>query len=351
MKKVAEKVATMLEKWRESKMFDGHGRQIHYLRISVTDRCNLRCRYCMPEEGIEALQHEDMLTYDEIQRVVKIMAKLGVNRIRLTGGEPLVRKDMDVLVRGLKAIEGIDSLFMTTNGILLEEMGLKLVEAGVDGLNISLDTLDPERFYQLTRRNQFQAVWQGLQKVCTLPYQSIKINCVLSPEGHLEDWLEVAQLAQDYPIDVRFIEWMPIAGEAHREAISSHKMLEALSHRFGRMLCEGTRKNNGPAEYWQIEGFQGKIGFIHAMSHQFCESCNRIRLTATGDLKLCLFYDVGIALRPMLRDGSTDEKIEKAILAAIQHKPQKHMGKIENIESQTFKKCISHSNGMYAIGG
>lgn len=332
-------------------MIDGHGRRIHYLRISVTDRCNLRCRYCMPEEGINLIQHNEMLTYDEIERVVKIMARLGINRVRLTGGEPTVRKDIDVLARKLKNIEGIDSLLMTTNGILLEELGLKLVESGVDGLNISLDTLDAKRFFELTRRDKFEEVWKGLQKSLTLPYQSIKINCVLSPEGKLQDWLDVAQLAQRYPIDVRFIEWMPIDGRSYREAITSDKMIEALTERFGIMVNKGFKKTSGPAEYWQIEGFKGKIGFIHAMSHQFCEYCNRIRLTATGELKLCLFYDAGIELRPMLRDGSSDEKIERAILTAIEHKPKKHISKVANIESQMFKNCISHSNGMYAIGG
>ncbi|MDL2253490.1 GTP 3',8-cyclase MoaA [Ruminococcaceae bacterium OttesenSCG-928-I18] len=332
-------------------MVDGFDRAIHYLRISVTDRCNLRCRYCMPEEGLPSLDHDEILHFDEIKRLVHIMAGLGVDRVRLTGGEPLVRKDIEHLAKAIKREKAIRFLGMTTNGILLEEKAQALLDAGVDGLNISLDTLDPERYRRLTRRDQFGEAWKGVQKALSLPFKSVKINSVLSPDSTPCDWLAVVALAKEYPMDVRLIEWMPMAGEEQGGVVRAEEALALIAERFGPLTELPKTAAAGPAQYYEIAGFKGKVGMIPAISSAFCSSCNRVRLTATGDLKLCLFYDSGISLKPMLRQGAGDEEIKEAILDAIAQKPQQHHGKKEAAAAGMSCGNIARSHGMYEIGG
>jgi len=325
-------------------MKDSFGRRINYLRISVTDRCNLRCRYCMPEEGVAAVSHEDILRFDEIERLACIFAGLGVNRIRLTGGEPLVRRDLPQLAARIKAIPGINFLGLTTNGILLPQHARQLWEAGVDGLNISLDTADPKRYAHLTRRDEWVQAWAGLQSALALPFPSIKLNCVLSTDSLSADWLGVIELARKLPVEVRLIEWMPMSGENGQTALRGDEALVMIEQRYGALTPLGQRMEGGPAHQYKIEGFVGAIGIIPAMSQHFCASCNRIRLTAVGALKLCLFYDAGISLRSLLRSGADDRAIAGAIQTALAEKPEGHQGTV--VRSGDCAAC-----GMYQIGG
>lgn len=332
-------------------MKDKYNRVLHYLRISITDRCNLRCQYCMPETGIPSIPHQEILTYDEIERLVSILSSLGVDRVRLTGGEPLVRKGVESLARAISRTEGIHYLALTTNGILLEEMAQPLLSAGVKGLNISLDTTNPRRYKALTGRDHFEQVANGIRKALSLPFASVKINCVLSPFSLNDDWLGVIALARILPVDVRLIEWMPMAGESGPPALSAEKALEIIRGEWGPLQPLGRSEKAGPAQYYKLDGFAGRVGIIPAISHCFCEDCNRLRLTATGDLKLCLFYDTGISLKPLLRGGATDGEISDAVLKAVQNKPQRHQGQKLRAEDKNEINLIDRPGGMSGIGG
>lgn len=304
-------------------MIDGIGRNIDYLRISIIDRCNLRCVYCMPEEGVDAVSHEEILSYEEILRLVRAFAKLGIHKIKLTGGEPLVRKNVAYLVNELKKIEGITQVTLTTNGILLAETIDSLAEAGLDGINLSLDTLNPEVFQKITRRNSFDRVMEGLRAAFKYPQIPLKVNCVpMGIEG--QDVLEMAELARKYPVHVRFIEMMPIGLGKQFEFCSEEYILQGLKERYGDYVPYEKCLGNGPGHYYTFEGFQGKIGFVSAISHKFCESCNRVRLTSQGYLKTCLQYDVGVDLKQLLREGAAEEELCCAIEAAILRKPLGH---------------------------
>ena len=333
------------------KLNDTLGRNLHYLRISVTDRCNLRCRYCMPAEGVPWLPHENILTYEEILRLARLMAGLGVDRLRLTGGEPLVRKDVVALAAELRAIPGIKFLGITTNGVLLEEMAKPLCDAGVDGLNISLDTTSPARYAAITGFDRYADVMRGLNAALALPFLSVRLNSVLSPQSTPEDWLGVIALAKDLPIDVRLIEWMPMAGDTEATLVRADEALAQVEQAYGKPVLAQSPSGQGPATYYQLPGFAGRLGVIPAMSHSFCSACNRIRLTATGDLKLCLFYDTGIALRPLLRGGASDEEIKAAVLEAVTHKPQQHQGQKLSAEDGCDANLIDQPCAMYKIGG
>ncbi|MDL2327308.1 GTP 3',8-cyclase MoaA [Ruminococcaceae bacterium OttesenSCG-928-A11] len=332
-------------------MKDSYGRNIHYLRVSVTDRCNLRCRYCMPEVGVEPIPHEEILTYDEILRLVRVAAGLGIDRIRLTGGEPLVRKGLVGLAADIKRIPGIRYLGLTTNGVLLSEMAPELLEAGVDGVNVSIDTLDEARYAHLTRRDALPLAIKGMHAALALPFRSVKVNSVLAPDSKSEDWLGVLGLAKTHPVDVRLIEWMPMAGETENGGIRANDALALIEATYGELTPAPRDTEAGPAQYWRAPGFAGRIGIIHAMSHNFCDSCNRLRLTATGNLKLCLFYDVGVALKPMLRSGASDGELAGAILSALENKPKQHGGQVKTREDGVQYSTIAHAAGMYQTGG
>ncbi len=304
-------------------MFDGYGRQIDYIRISITDRCNLRCVYCMPEDGVDFVAHEDILSYEEIVRLVKIFASLGVRKIKLTGGEPLVRKGVASLTRELKQISGIEQVTLTTNGILLADAMDDLAKAGIDGINLSLDTLNPQIFEKITRRNSFDKVMEGFQKALAYPEIPLKINCVpMGIEG--QNILELAELARKYPVHVRYIEMMPIGLGKQFEFCSEDKILDGLTEKYGGFLPYNKCMGNGPGHYYSFENFRGKIGFISAISHKFCESCNRVRLTSQGYLKTCLQYDIGTDLRKLLRENVSDEVLRSAVVVAIRRKPMAH---------------------------
>lgn len=304
-------------------MKDRTGRVIDYLRIAVTDKCNLRCRYCMPEEGVEYIPHEKIMTLEETGRLVSIMTSLGIQKVRITGGEPLVRKNVIKLVRDLGNMEEIHEIAMTTNGVLFAESAEELYRAGLRSVNISLDTMNPELFRGITGFGEYDQVWASIEKALELGMK-VKINCVPLRELNEKELLPLAMLARDRKIDVRYIELMPMGCGRNFHGIPSDEILSDLERKFGPGHPSGEKRGNGPARYYDFEGFQGKIGFISPMSHKFCSECNRIRLTADGRLKLCLNYDAGIDLLPLLRGGESDETIREAIREAIWQKPLAH---------------------------
>ena len=304
-------------------MLDKLNRKIDYLRISVIDRCNLRCVYCMPEEGIESIPHDEILTYDEILRICEIVSELGIRKIKITGGEPLVRKDIVNLIRDIKNIDKIEQVTLTTNGILLHEMLDDLYDAGIDAINISLDTLNKDNFKKITRRDGLEKVLMSIDKAYDLGIR-VKINCLAIRDFNLRELVEIASFAKDREIDVRFIELMPIGFGKKYTQIDNDEILSILESRFGTFEIVTEKRGNGPAVYYANENFKGCIGFISAISHEFCESCNRIRLTSSGFLKLCLHYNKGIDLKEPIRNGISDEDLKKLIHDTIWNKPISH---------------------------
>ena len=266
-------------------MKDQYGRQINYMRVSVTDRCNLRCIYCMPEEGIKQVSHQDILTYDEIVQIVNAAAAVGITRIKLTGGEPLVRKNLAGLVEALRAVPGIEEVTVTTNGILLKEQIGKLAKAGISAVNISVDSLDPDMYASIARKDALAAVLEGMEAAVSCPGLKVKINCVPLKGLNEEEWVRLAQIARERPIDVRFIEMMPMGLGRDFQGSSQKEVLERLRETFGPEQYLDGNFGNGPATYVHFNGFAGKIGFISALSHKFCSECNRIRMTAEGFFK------------------------------------------------------------------
>ncbi len=330
-------------------MRDGYERVIDYVRISITDRCNLRCVYCMPEEGVELVSHNRILRYDEIIHLCRVFASLGVTKIKLTGGEPLVRKNIGSLISGIKDIEGIQEVTLTTNGILLEQLADGLVAAGIDAINISLDTLDADHFSAITRGGEVEKVQRGIRKMLEYPHVPVKINCVPNDISD-EEIIEIAALAKHDKIHVRFIELMPIGTgkllvqEQMEEYDQEARIKKLLENEFGLIAAYNSKLGNGPSQYYQLEGFRGKIGFISAMSHKFCNQCNRVRVTSEGYLKTCLQYDVGEDLFGLLREGGSDGEIVEKIQKAISKKPQAHEFLEQGVESSEHKS-------MSQIGG
>lgn len=305
-------------------MKDRQGREIDYIRISVTDRCNLRCRYCMPEDGIEQLSHGEILNFDEIIRLVKIFAGLGITKVKLTGGEPLVRKGFCRLVSDIKKVRGIQQVTMTTNGILLEENLPELIEAGIDGINISLDTLNADKYREITRHEGLEKVFSAIKACEMCEKLHVKINAVTLADYNIDEIEQLAAMAKDNCVDVRFIEIMPMGLGKNFEGYSREVILDRLERAYGKAEYSHENNGNGPAVYFRFEGFKGSVGFISAISHNFCGSCNRIRLTSEGFLKPCLNYSEGEDLREMMRTGMADTKLAAIIEKAIFNKPECH---------------------------
>ena len=322
-------------------MFDSCSRNIRYLRLSVTDLCNLRCRYCMPD-GVEKLEREAVLTYEEFLRLAALFTQCGIDTVRVTGGEPLVRKGVEQLVAGLKATPGIRKVTMTTNGVLLAQQLPALLNAGLDSVNISLDTLRPEVFRRITARDEFAAVQAGLRAALESPLP-VKLNCVPQAginEGELET---IAALAQDNDLQVRFIEMMPIGYGAAMPCISGPELQARFARRWpGLHPVEGIAFGDGPAVYYTAPGWKGSIGFITAVHGKFCVSCNRVRLTSLGFLRPCLASEAGCDLRALLRGGADDAQLLAAIRETIWAKPREH-----HFESRS----VPATCGMYRIGG
>ena len=304
-------------------MLDRYGRVINYLRISVTDRCNLRCCYCMPE-GVQDVGMKNILTFEEIWEIVRTGVSLGITHIRITGGEPLMRKGCVDLIRGIREIPGVETITMTTNGVLLENYGKQLKEAGVDGVNISLDTLDPEEFYKITGKRELQEVLAGIRaaKTAGLP---VKLNAVNRKEL---DPIPLVRYAQEENLPIRFIEMMPVGYGKKYVGRSNEELRETLEAVCGNAECmtnreELSRMGSGPAVYYQFSDLKVLVGFISAIHGKFCDTCNRVRLTAEGYLKLCLCYDEGEDLRRVLREGEK-ENLRTIMEQTIFRKPAAH---------------------------
>ena len=307
-------------------MTDQFGREINYARISVTDRCNLRCRYCMTECGVKKIPHAEILSLEEVLRVAKIFSRLGIKKIRLTGGEPLLRKNLPSLVRELKNIPAIEQVTLTTNGVLLKNFAQELIAAGLDSVNLSLDTLNEKIFADLTRRKLFNNVLESFQTVFDKNLR-LKINCVPLRGVNDGEILKLATLAKNNPIKIRFIELMPIgcAWESGLRGIPTAEIFSTLENNFGKLIPIDKKNSlQGPAKYFKPKNFIGEIGFIDALEHKFCANCNRIRLTAEGFLKTCLSFDTGLDVKNLLRSGENDDKILEKIREAIYRKPKEH---------------------------
>ncbi|BDE95744.1 GTP 3',8-cyclase MoaA [Raoultibacter timonensis] len=333
-------------------MKDSHGRTIDYLRISLTDRCNLRCIYCMPDEGVEQMSHEDILRIEEIEEAVRVAATMGITRVRLTGGEPLVRKGVVDLIRSIKNTPGIEHIAMTTNGVLLPRMADELKEAGLSRVNISLDTLDPAQFSMITRRGKLEDALAGIRAALDVGFDPVKINAV-TVRSLNQDYLAFAKLSIENPLHVRFIEYMPVGessgssgcGWGKEDVVPSEELIEIIDERaqaegLGALIPAGGARPEGwgPARYYTFEGALGTVGFISPLSRHFCSECNRLRLTADGKLRPCLFSDVEFDLRDALR--ANDTEAAKAVFAeALGAKPDDHHDK------------VGTERGMSQIGG
>jgi cyclic pyranopterin phosphate synthase len=277
----------------------------------------------MPPEGVESLPHKEILRYEEILRVVRAGVSLDIDQYRITGGEPLVRKDVADFVRMVKRTPGVKYLALTTNGVLFSGMGEALKEAGLDAVNFSLDCMDAESFHQLTRVDAWDDVMKGIRTALRLGLKT-KINCVPMEGYNAGDWVSLAALAKDNALDVRFIEMMPIGLGKGFKPVKNADVLAHLTVEFGEPVKSVKRHGSGPAEYWNFPGFRGSVGFISAISDAFCDRCNRVRLTADGMLKPCLCYGGGLNLKPLLRGGASDEELGKAMKEAILGKPLRH---------------------------
>lgn len=309
---------------------DAYNRPISYLRISVTDRCNLRCIYCMPPQGVPWRPHEEILRYEEIETIVRVAARLGISKVRLTGGEPLVRLGVVELVRMIAQIPGIDDLAMTTNGTLLARYAAELAAAGLRRVNISLDTLRPERFRHITRLGRLEDVLEGMEAAHRAGLHPIKINTVVMRGLNDDEVVDLARKTVEAGWNVRFIELMPLVnGDAmyaqwQERVVTVQEVRQRIETELGMLEPAALGAGNGPARYYRLPGARGTVGFITPLSEHFCYGCNRLRLTADGHLRPCLLSDYEIDLRTPLRSGADAATIEALLLQAIDSKPQGH---------------------------
>lgn len=303
-------------------MKDKWNRTINYMRISVTDQCNLRCCYCMPEDGIKYFDQNEILTFEEMETIVRAGASIGISRIKITGGEPLVRKNITQFIKKIKSMNGIEQVTLTTNGVLLKKYAHELKEAAIDSININFPAVTREKYQSITRRDEFDLVMEGIQVASDLGIH-LKLNCVSRKTITDEELLEYVRIAKETNVDVRFIEMMPLGYGKMYETYSNEKIMERLNRLLENQLKASDFRGNGPAVYYEVEEFKGKIGFVSAVSHKFCNECNRIRLSADGDLKLCLNYNRGVSLKNVLRYGEP-ESLLKVMEQAIYEKPQEH---------------------------
>ena len=323
-------------------MQDRFQRQINYLRISLTDRCNLRCVYCMPEDGVQWIPHDEVLTIEEIVSVVQAGVAVGIRKVRLTGGEPLVRKGLLDLIQRLNAIPEIDDIAITTNGILLGDMAQDLKSAGLKRVNISLDTLKPDRFKQVTRGGNLDEVKRGIETALACGLEPVKLNTVAIRGFNDDELVDLAKLTLDKPLNVRFIELMPIGTSdswSQANFVHAEEIKKLIASQLGKLENEEIIPGNGPASYSRLAGAQGTIGFISAVSNHFCATCNRLRLTASGQLRPCLFNGREADLKQSLRRGAGKEELVRVFQEAIWSKPDGHdlnvgWGKEDRIMSQ-----------------
>jgi len=330
-------------------MLDPYNRDINYLRISVTDRCNLRCTYCRPKEGISLKGHEDILRYEEILRVVSRATALGFVKVRLTGGEPLVRRGFVEFAAALKKIKGLEDISLTTNGILLEKYADAIFNAGITRINISLDSLDGEKYAEITRGGNLDDVFRGIAEAEKAGFSPIKINTVIVRGFNDNEVLDFARLALTKPFQIRFIEIMPVSpvNTGHAEDfLPNRQLLETIGRHFRLLPLQGKKhKTDGPARLYKLEEGRGEIGFINPVSDHFCATCNRLRLMADGKLRACLLKEEEVDLKAALERRCSDEELDELIRKAVRFKPEKHD---LDCTDRHLKKC---HRDMSDIGG
>lgn len=322
-------------------MIDKFGRKVDYLRISVTENCNLKCIYCIDENILNTYKN-DILSDDEIVKIATECASLGIKKIRITGGEPLVRKNIENLIYRLNNIKEIEEIYITTNGVLLNDKIEILKENGLTGVNISLDSLNKDRFKKLTKFDKLKEVLLSIDKALELGLK-VKINTVIVDDINKDEIIDFVKLTKDKNIDIRFIELMPIGAAKKYKGISNEEILNIIKNNFKNIQVENKSKRSGPANYIRVDNYKGKIGFISPISNCFCEDCNRIRLTSTGFLKKCLHYNYGIDLKKHIRSNISNKDLKELIYLNIYDKPQNHL---------FMKDCDDKENKyMNQIGG
>jgi len=326
-------------------LVDNNNRIINYLRLSVTDKCNLRCIYCMPEEGVKFMPHAEILTYEEMLVIIKLCIQKGIRKLRLTGGEPLIRKGVIDFIKKVSELDGLEEVTLTTNGVYLKEFAHSLRQSGIYRINVSMDTLRPDRFFNITRRDLFDRVREGIEEAESTGLNPIKINVVIMKGVNDDEILDFAQLTYSKPYHVRFIELMPVGDPEkwipHR-FISTREVFDKIST-LGKVTPVSSDLLAGPARRFTLEGSKGEIGLIGALSYHFCENCNRLRLTADGKLRGCLFSDSETDIKGPLRNGAKEQYILKLIEETIQNKPRSHGQAVWQP-----RKCSRSMNG---IGG
>ena len=327
------------------KLIDGMGRTIVNLRISVTDRCNFRCTYCMPADNVEFMDRSNLLSFEEIQRVVQIVSRMGINRLRLTGGEPLMRKNLPVLIKMLNEVDGIDDIAMTTNAYFLKDQAQSLKDAGLKRLNVSLDALDPEKFRDVNRRDCLQSVLDGLDTARKVGFKSIKINAVAVRNFSETEIMSLIEMGRSDGFEIRFIEFMPLDSDKVWErdkVLFGHEIVNMIKDNYELVPIDNSLEI-GPASEYNFADGKGKIGIITAVSNPFCDHCNRIRMTADGKLRTCLFSTKETNLKELIRSGATDETIIETLKQAVLVKEPGHKINLDDFERPT--------RAMHAIGG
>jgi len=329
----------------EQKLVDGIGRTIVNLRISVTDRCNFRCTYCMPADNVEFMPRDKLLTFEEITRIAQIVSSMGINRLRLTGGEPIMRKNLSDLVRMLTQVEGIEDVAMTTNAFFLKDHARVLKEAGLKRLNISLDALDPEKFRHVNRRDCLKEVLEGIEIAAQVGFKSIKINAVAMKNFSETEIMSLIEMGRSDGFEIRFIEFMPLDSDQTWErdkVLFGHEILDIIREKYELIPVEDSLEI-GPASEYNFADGKGRIGIITAVSNPFCDHCNRIRMTANGKLRTCLFSTNETDIKELIRSNASDEDIVKAIKDAVLVKEPGHKINLDDFERP--------QRAMHAIGG
>lgn len=327
-----------------SKLIDRYHRNLNYLRISITDRCNLKCMYCVPRDRIPKLPYKEILSYEEILRVVNIGIRLGISKVRITGGEPLVRKGVYHFLDQLTKLEGLEDISLTTNGVLLRDHIEKIKSAGIKRINISLDTLNRKKFKKITGFDLFDQVWEGIEMAREMGFYPIKINVVPLKNVNDDEIIDMAELSMKYPFHVRFIEYMPMG--VNPVNIDRQLLMPEIKEYIkplGRLISVDRSLNDGPAERFKLESAPGEIGFIRPISRHFCNTCNRLRLTASGQLRPCLMSDKQEDFKSVLRKGSSNRELTEVFLKAVRHKPSEHHLDIDHPAEISAQMC--------AIGG
>ncbi|NQT10637.1 MAG: GTP 3',8-cyclase MoaA [Desulfobacteraceae bacterium] len=326
-------------------LIDKYDRRLNYLRISITDRCNLRCTYCVSDDLHQRLPHKEILRHEEILRLVRIGARLGISKVRITGGEPLIRKGVYDFLSELTKIKGLADVSLTTNGILLRDNIEKIKSAGIKRINVSMDTLSRQKYKNITGHDMFDQVWEGIESAQREGFNPIKINVVALNGINDDELTDIAELSFSYPFHIRFIEYMPI-GTSHINNTGKHLLAPEIQERIkvlGELIPVEKGINDGPAERYKFKGAQGEIGFIHALSKHFCNECNRLRLTASGKLRACLLSDSEEDLKGPLRRGCLDSELADVFLRAVSHKPHDH--------NLVCNQPVMVAGRMSAIGG